>query len=1002
MNSKALSFQDVIIRLQEYWAAHGCLIWQPYSEKVGAGTANPATVLRVLGPEPWNVAYAEPSYRPDDGRYAENPNRMQMHTQYQVILKPAPEDSQQLYLGSLEAIGIDLRQHDVRFVEDNWEAPALGAWGLGWEVWLDGQEITQYTYFQQAGGWALDPVPVELTYGLERIVTYLQGIKEVWRIDWDGRHSYGDILRTPEIEHCIYDFEVADVGRLHQMYDLFEAEAMNALAHKLVIPAHDYVLRCSHTFNLLDARGAIGVTERQQYFVRMRDLARQVSMAYVEQREREGHPWLKLGNGEAGAAHEAAAPAAPQGSPAAPRTFYLEIGVEELPAADVVEAIAQLEAALPKLLDGARLAHGPIKVTGTPRRLVALVEALAPVQAGQELLVKGPPAERAYDAAGKLTQAGAGFARSRGVEPEALEVRQEGSGRYVYAVVRQPGRLAAEVLGEALPGLVAGIKFGKNMRWNASNVAFSRPIRWLVALHGESPIPFQYAGVTSGSATRGPRFEGSPELALTGADAALSLLQQNRILVDRPARRAEIARQVAVAAAEAGGAVPDDPGLLDEVTDLVEYPTALLGRFEERFLALPKDVLVTVMRKHQRYFPVFSREEPARLLPFFIAVRNGTGEYLDVVRSGNEDVLRARFADASFFFKEDRERKLEEFTPRLATLTFQARLGSMLDKVHRVEALVPRVGGMLGLDAGELATAQRAAALFKSDLATHMVVELTSLQGVMGREYARLSGEPAAVAEAIFEHYLPRFQGDILPGSPAGLALGIANRLDSLVGLFAVGLAPTGSADPFGLRREALGIVQALIGKQQPMDLRPAARAAGKGLPVTVDEKALEEVLAFVRDRLYGVLRDEGLPHDAVSAVLAEQGHIPFKAYEAAHALTELVAAPDWPELLTAYARCKRIVRGLPEIYPLAPAFYQDDASRGLLEALEAAEPRLDGTINSLGQALRDLRAPINRFFTDVLVNAEDPDVRRARLALVQRIAALPDGVADLGLLQGF
>ena len=292
-NTKPLSFQDVIMRLQSYWAEQGCLIWQPYSEKVGAGTANPATVLRVLGPEPWNVAYAEPSYRPDDGRYAENPNRMQMHTQFQVILKPAPADAQELYLRSLEAIGIDRRRHDIRFVEDNWESPALGAWCLGWEVWLDGLEITQYTYFQQAGGYPLDPIPVEYTYGLERIIMYLQGVKEVWQINWDGRRTYGDVLKLAEIEHCKYDFEFADVGRLKQMYDLFEAEAKSCLAHRLVIPAHDYVLRCSHTFNLLDSRGAIGVTERAAFFARMRDLARQVSIAYVEQRQHEEYPWLE-------------------------------------------------------------------------------------------------------------------------------------------------------------------------------------------------------------------------------------------------------------------------------------------------------------------------------------------------------------------------------------------------------------------------------------------------------------------------------------------------------------------------------------------------------------------------------------------------------------------------------------------------------------------------------------------------------------------------------------
>ena len=431
LSTKPLSFQDVIMRLQQYWAAQGCLVWQPYSEKVGAGTANPATVLRVLGPEPWNVAYAEPSYRPDDGRYAENPNRMQMHTQFQVILKPAPADSQELYLRSLEAIGIDRNQHDIRFVEDNWESPALGAWGLGWEVWLDGLEISQYTYFQQAGGYPLDPIPVEYTYGLERIVMYLQGVNEVWQIDWDGRRTYGDVLRLPEIEHCKYDFEIADVSRLKQMYDLFEAEAKSCLAHRLVIPAHDYVLRCSHTFNLLDARGAIGVTERADFFARMRDLARQVSIAYVEQREREEYPWLEETSRQVDkeTSESVALSAVSPASLARPATFLLEIGTEELPGHDLVDALGQLKVAVPKLLADLRLANDEVYVSGTPRRLVVLVKGLAPMQADEETVVKGPPADRAFDANGAATPAAAGFARKYGLPVEALEVRQEGAAR---------------------------------------------------------------------------------------------------------------------------------------------------------------------------------------------------------------------------------------------------------------------------------------------------------------------------------------------------------------------------------------------------------------------------------------------------------------------------------------------------------------------------------------------------------------------------------------------
>ena len=626
----------------------------------------------------------------------------------------------------------------------------------------------------------------------------------------------------------------------------------------------------------------------------------------------------------------------------------LEIGTEELPGHDLVDALGQLKVAVPKLLADLRLAYDEVYVSGTPRRLVVLVKGLAPMQADEETVVKGPPADRAFDASGAATPAAVGFARKYGLPVEALEVRQEGAARYVYAVVRREGRPTPEVLSETLAGLVAGIKIGKTMRWNASGVAFSRPIRWFVSLLGETVIPFEYAGLTAGRTTYGPRAEGSPELEIAGADAYLPLVAAHHIIVDRDARQAAIKAQVAALAAEVGGAIPHDPGLLDEVTDLVEQPTAIRGNFAEEFLRLPKDVLITVMKKHQRYFPIVGNKETRKqgngdggplvslstdLLPHFITVRNGGAEHAEVVQAGNEGVIRARYADAAYFYKADAAHKLEAFTPRLATLTFQEKLGSMLDKVRRLEQLAPQLGRMLGLSEADLATTSRAASLCKSDLATQMVVEMTSLQGIMGREYARLSGESDAVATAIFEAYLPRSQGDSLPAAQPGLTLGLANRLDSLVGLFAVGLAPTATADPFGLRRDALGLVQALVGLAQPFDLRPAIRAAAELMPIQAGETVLVDVLSFVRDRLYAWLRDQGLPHDVVAAVLAEQAHDPYRAAAAARELAELTKAPDWIDVFTAYARCKRIVRALPETYALAPEHYTEPATRGLYEA---------------------------------------------------------------------
>lgn len=1003
--SKPLTFQQIILRLQEYWAERGCLIWQPYSEKVGAGTMNPATALRVLGPEPWNVAYIEPSYRPDDGRFGDNPNRMQMHTQLQVILKPDPGNPQGSYLESLYALGIRWEEHDIRFVEDNWESPALGAWGLGWEVWLDGLEITQFTYFQQAGGFPLDPVAVELTYGLERIAMFLQGVHSVWEIDWDGVHTYGDVLLQPEIEHCRYDFEVADVDRLAQMYDLFEAEARSCLEADLVIPAHDYVLRCSHTFNLLDTRGAIGVTERATYFHRMRDLSRQVAEAYVEQRQRMGYPWLD--SGEASSSRFQVSSSVPQLKPETPRpeTLLLEIGTEELPAGDVDDALTQLRELAPARMADARLDYESLCVLGTPRRLVVLIEGLVPRQRPIEETVKGPPLHVAFDAAGHPTKAAVGFARKLGMSVDALQIQEIDGGEYVVAIKSEEGQPAAEVLSALLLDLIAGLHFQKSMRWNESNVAFSRPIRWLVALLGQAVIPFEYAGVSSGRISQGSRAEGTPRLEVGRAEDHLGLLAQHHIVADPEQRRGLILEQAARLAHSVGGYIPDDPDLLSEVANLVEQPTALLAHFDEEYLRLPADVLIAVMKKHQRYFAVV--DENGRLLPHFIAVRNGGEDHLDIVRQGNQEVIRARFADADFFYREDTEKPLEEFLPRLATLTFQEHLGSMLDKTHRIEQLVVQIGEMIGLTSRETSIAQRAAHLCKADLATQMVIEMTSLQGVMGREYALRSGEDPAVGEAIFEHYLPRFAGDALPQTGPGLVVGLANRLDSLAGLFAVGLTPTGSADPYHLRRDALGLVQNLQAHQLPFSVQEGLAAAARLLPVEVTEEVLSAALDFVVERLRGALREEGFSYDVVDAVLAERGDDPYRARRAVEALSRWTTRDDWNRILDNYARCVRITREFTAQFPLDPARFVQPAEEELYAAYQEARSHItsESTVDEFLIHFLPLVDVIDRFFareSGVLVMAEDPNLRENRLALLQHVAALTDGIVDLSRLEGF
>ncbi|MCA9934067.1 MAG: glycine--tRNA ligase subunit beta, partial [Anaerolineales bacterium] len=856
------------------------------------------------------------------------------------------------------------REHDIRFVEDNWESPALGAWGLGWEVWLDGQEITQFTYFQQAGGQTLDPVSVEITYGLDRIALALHGANSVWELNYGAGVPYGDVLLQSEIEHCHYYFEVADVDAIRGVYDVYEQEALRCLDANLIAPAHDYNLKCSHLFNVLDTRGAIGVTERANYFRRMRRIARQVAELYVAQRQRLEYPLLPP---ESDASNQPSEPSLQFAQSEMPHAFLLEIGSEELPVDDLDSAVRQLNVLVPEMLTDLRLNYGRYEIFGTPRRLAVLVHKLEGRQQDLETEVKGPPADRAFDANGKPTKAAIGFARSKGLDVADLRVVEEGGKRYVTAVVREEGQLAAAVLRDALPDLIANIKFGKSMRWNSSNVAYSRPLRWLVALYGPDVIPIEYAGVRSGSVSRGLRPEGSPLVPIDDAASYAVLMRKSGIVLVHDKRAERITSIASKLAAEKEGTIPDDPALLAEVANLVERPTPLRGEFEERFLALPGEVLVAVMRKHQRYFPVYDWR--GKLLPYFIAVRNGDEKHLNIVVDGNEHVIRARFADAEFFYKNDVKKQLPDFLPELDTLTFQAELGSMLDKTHRLEKLTPLIAEMLALTEHETAVANRAAALAKADLATAMVVEMTSLQGIMGGHYATLCGESEEVAAAIAEQY------NAVSRSRAGLALALADRLDSLTGLFAAGLAPKGSNDPFALRRAALHIIENLVTNKISFDLRGALAAAADLLPVPGGD-AVTAVLEFVNGRLEGVLREQGYPASVIKAVLAEQGHDPYAATQTAVALNQAIQQPDWGGLLDTYARCVRITRSQSETFALRPDAFALQAERALYAAYAAAAAQRDGMLHTFVDTLRDMAPAITRFFDEVLVMDEDTAVR--------------------------
>ncbi|TVU12952.1 hypothetical protein EJB05_46619 [Eragrostis curvula] len=987
--SSVLTFQQAIQRLQEYWASVGCAVMQCSNTEVGAGTMNPLTFLRVLGPEPWNVAYVEPSIRPDDSRYGDNPNRLQRHTQFQVILKPDPGNSQDLFLHSLSALGINVREHDIRFVEDNWESPVLGAWGLGWEVWMDGMEITQFTYFQQSGSLPLQPVSVEITYGLERILMSLQGVDHFKNIQYTEGITYGELFLENEKEMSAYYLEHADVNHIQKHFDDFEEEARSLLSLGLPIPAYDQVLKASHAFNILDSRGFIGVTERARYFGRMRSLARQCSQLWVETREKLGHPLGTCEEANVIYPHDSGKSSSKEVLDQ-PRAFVLEIGTEELPPRDVVEATEQLEKSLLNILEKRRLSHGKVHSYGAPRRLAVVIENLSMKQMEVEVELRGPPVAKAFDQEGNPTKAAEGFCRKNNVSVDSLYRRTDGKTEYIFARVKESARFADEVLAEDIPTIISGISFPKSMRWN-SNIVFSRPIRWILALHGDSVVPFSFAGISSGNQSCGLRNSPLANFKVETAESYLRTVEDAGILIDIQERKEKVLHDSSVLAEGVGGDFIAPDSLLQEVINLVEAPVPILGRYDSSFLELPKDVLITVMQKHQKYFAVTSKSTGS-VLPYFIAVANGAIRE-EVVRKGNEAVLRARYEDAKFFYNMDTQKRFSEFRGQLSSILFHEKLGTMLDKMTRVENTVSELTCVLGINEGVIPIIKDAAALAMSDLATSIVTEFTSLAGIMARHYALRDGIPEQVAEALFEITLPRFSGDVFPRTDAGIVLAVADRLDSLVGLFGAGCQPSSTNDPFGLRRVSYGLVQILVENKKNFDLRKALNLMAKVQPIKIEDDVIDEV-------------DEGIDCEIVRSVLMERANCPYLAAQTAIEMEAFSRTENFPKIIEAYSRPTRIIRGkeINSALEVDPNVFEKDEEKVLwnayLEVDDKIHPGVD--IKTFADASLLLIQPLEDFFNSVFVMAEDEKIRNNRLALLRKIESLPKGIADLSVLPGF
>ena len=679
------------------------------------------------------------------------------------------------------------------------------------------------------------------------------------------------------------------------------------------------------------------------------------------------------------------------------KDLLLEIGTEEVPAHFMPGILAQLKEKATAKFQEMRLDFDEVTSLGTPRRTALLVKNLAETQQGASSEYKGPSTAIAFDKDGNPTKAAIGFARGKKVDVADLVVKDG----YVYAVSSEEGKQTVELLPTLLKELVEGLNFPKNMRWGDLDFRFVRPLRWLVALYDEEVIDFTVANVTSGRVSRGHRFLSEGDFTINKASDYEQACKDAFIIVDQEKRRDIIKAQIEEIAKAHNGHAEITEDLLEEVIYLVEYPTALCGTFEDKYLKLPKEAVMTPMRDHQRYFPIL--DDNNNLLPLFITVRNGGDYCLDKVQHGNERVLRARLADAQFFFDEDRKHSLYDYVEKLKTVVFQEGLGTIYDKANRLAELSAFIGEKVNATEDEIKTTKRAAILAKADLVSAMVCEFTELQGIMGREYALLDGEGQEVATAIYEHYMPRFAGDAEPASVAGRLVSLADKMDNIVATFSRGLVPTGSQDPFALRRQALGIVHTIIEANYTISISEIADKAMDLLNITDSEKRAEiqkNVAEFFTLRLKNVLSDNDVRYDIIDAVLENADEV-AGTYAKACVTAQEIASGVLNDAIQAFVRVGNISKKA-ENNVINEALFTLDEEKALYNIYVAVAKDVETALNNKDyktaiDKMQELTAPINNFFDNVMVMDKDEQIKNNRLALLKNIDTLIKSIADFG-----
>lgn len=679
--------------------------------------------------------------------------------------------------------------------------------------------------------------------------------------------------------------------------------------------------------------------------------------------------------------------------------LLFEIGLEEMPARFMDSSLNQLINNAKKLLNENRIVFEDIKTYGTPRRFTLIVQGLNDKQEDLEEELKGPAKKIAFDSDNNPTKPLEGFMRSKGIKLEDLYFKTAGKEEYVFAKIKAEGKDAKSVLKDILPNLIRSINFPKSMRWGGKSLRFARPIRWLLSLHNDEVLEFEIEGLKSSNITRGHRFLGSSEIKVDSLSDYLNKLKENYVVLDQNERKSIIKEQCVKVANDLGGELLLDEDLLEEVTYILEYPTAFYGEFKKDYLNLPKEVIITPMKEHQRYFPVV--KEDGSLLPNFITVRNGTDYKIENVKKGNEKVLEARLADALFFYREDTKKPLENYIDGLKNIVFQEKLGTIYDKSLRIEKLAEKLVDIFKYEDQKEQTL-RAAKLSKADLVTNMVFEFTELQGIMGREYSKVSGENEIVSKAIYEHYLPRFSGDDLPETKAGTILSIADKLDSICGFFAIGIQPTGSQDPYALRRQALGIINIIMDKNIKVSLKEMINYSLENYSnLEFDiEKIVLEVVEFFNQRIKNLFNEMGIRYDVIDAVLSSNIDDISDMYVRAKELNSWIEKDEIVEILTAFNRVSTLAEKA-ESKNIKQEYFEADEEKVVYNKFKEVSIKVSSYIKNedYSKALDEfisLKQPIDNLFDTVMIMDKDEKIKNNRLALLRQISDTMISICDL------